>query len=140
MEFSGIEEVPPYVPKKSEKYMSKRMAEYFKNILLAWKKELIEENDRTVEHMQDEATNIPDPNDRATRETEFSFELRERDRDRKLRDKIDLCLQKIDEGTYGYCDTCGEEIGLPRLQARPTAVLCVDCKNLEEIVEKQRGT
>jgi len=99
----------------------------------------MEEVDRTVHHMQDEAANFPDPNDRATQESEFSLELRTRDRERKLIKKIDATLEKIDNHEYGYCESCGVEIGIRRLEARPTATLCIDCKTLDEIREKQMG-
>jgi len=95
--------------------------------------------DRTLHHMQDEAANFPDPNDRATQESEFTLELRTRDRERKLIRKIDESLTTLDSGDYGYCETCGIEIGIRRLEARPTATLCIDCKVLDEIREKQMG-
>jgi DnaK suppressor protein len=117
--------------------MSAAQGEHFREILLAWKRELMEEVDRTVHHMQDEATNFPDPNDRATQESEFSLELRTRDRERKLIKKIDEALARIEEQEYGYCEACGVEIGIRRLEARPTATLCIDCKTLDEIREKQ---
>ncbi|HEY0722029.1 MAG TPA: RNA polymerase-binding protein DksA [Gammaproteobacteria bacterium] len=119
--------------------MDERMSAHFRDILKAWKKELMEEVDRTVHHMQDEAANFPDPNDRATQESEFTMELRARDRERKLIKKIDESLQLLDDGEYGYCESCGVEIGLRRLEARPTATLCIDCKTLDEIREKQMG-
>lgn len=119
--------------------MSPRMEAHFREILMAWKKELMEEVDRTVHHMQDEAANFPDPNDRASQESEFSMELRTRDRERKLLKKINEALDLVDEGEYGYCESCGVEIGVRRLEARPTATLCIDCKTLDEIREKQRG-
>lgn len=97
------------------------------------------EVDRTVVHMKDEAANFPDPNDRATQESEFSLELRTRDRERRLIKKIDDALKDIESGDYGYCETCGIEIGIRRLEARPTATLCIDCKTLDEIREKQMG-
>jgi DnaK suppressor protein len=99
----------------------------------------MEEVDRTVHHMQDEAANFPDPNDRATQESEFSLELRTRDRERKLIKKIDDSLKEIEAGNYGYCEVCGIEIGIRRLEARPTASMCIDCKTLDEIREKQQG-
>ena len=99
----------------------------------------MEEVDRTVHHMQDDAANFPDPNDRATQEEEFALELRTRDRERKLIKKINESLSDLDAGTYGYCETCGVEIGVKRLEARPTATLCIDCKTLDEIREKQRA-
>ena len=127
----------PYEPKKSELYMSDAQLEHFKGILQNWRHELMEEVDRTVHHMQDEAANFPDPADRATQEEEFSIELRTRDRERKLIKKIDQTIDRLDQEDYGYCDTCGIEIGLRRLEARPTATQCVDCKSLDEIKEKQ---
>jgi DnaK suppressor protein len=129
----------PYVPAKGEEYMNDRQVEHFRNLLLAWKRELMEEVDRTVHHMQDEAANFPDPNDRATQESEFSLELRTRDRERKLIKKIDEALESLEEGEYGYCESCGVEIGIRRLEARPTATLCIDCKTLDEIRERQMG-
>ncbi|MEX2516238.1 MAG: RNA polymerase-binding protein DksA [Gammaproteobacteria bacterium] len=113
--------------------------EHFRKLLLDWKRELMEEVDRTVHHMQDEAANFPDPNDRATLEEEFALELRTRDRERKLIKKINESLQMLDSGDYGYCEICGVEIGIRRLEARPTATLCIDCKTLDEIKEKQYG-
>ena len=127
----------PYEPKKNEIYMSDEQLEHFKQMLLNWKRELMEEVDRTVNHMQDEAANFPDPADRATQEEEFSIELRTRDRERKLIKKIDQTIDRVDQEDYGYCDTCGIEIGLRRLEARPTATQCVDCKSLDEIKERQ---
>ncbi len=127
----------PYEPKAGEEYMNDQQKAHFRAILDAWKHELMEEVDRTVHHMQDEAANFPDPNDRATQESEFSLELRTRDRERKLIKKIEETLTKIDNDEYGYCEACGVEIGLRRLEARPTANLCIDCKSLEEIREKQ---
>ena len=127
----------PYEPKKNEIYMSDDQLVHFKQILLNWKRELMEEVDRTVHHMQDEAANFPDPADRATQEEEFSIELRTRDRERKLIKKIDQTIDRVDQEDYGYCDTCGIEIGLRRLEARPTATQCVDCKSLDEIKERQ---
>jgi DnaK suppressor protein len=129
----------PYEIKKGEEYMNEEQGEHFRHILDEWKKELMEEVDRTVHHMQDEAANFPDPNDRATQESEFTMELRARDRERKLIKKIDESIDKIDSGEYGYCEQCGIQIGLRRLEARPTAALCIDCKSLDEIREKQRG-
>ncbi len=128
----------PYKAKKGEEYMNEKQEEHFRNILIAWKRELMEEVDRTVDHMKDEAANFPDPNDRATQESEFSLELRTRDRERKLIKKIEDTLTLIDNHEYGYCESCGVEIGIKRLEARPTATLCIDCKTLDEIREKQR--
>ncbi|HEX7047213.1 MAG TPA: RNA polymerase-binding protein DksA [Gammaproteobacteria bacterium] len=130
----------PYQPKKGEEYMGEPMKQHFREILRAWKRELMEEVDRTVHHMQDEAANFPDPNDRATQESEFSLELRTRDRERKLIKKIDESIGDIDADEYGFCETCGVEIGVRRLEARPTASQCIDCKTLDEIREKQMMT
>ena len=129
--------VSPYVISKGEEYMNEKQREHFKLILKAWRVELMEEVDRTVSHMKDEAANFPDPSDRATQEEEFSLELRTRDRERKLIKKIDKTLVRIEEDDYGFCDQCGIDIGIRRLEARPTAELCVDCKTLDEIREKQ---
>jgi DnaK suppressor protein len=126
-----------YHQKRGEEYMSDRMLDHFQSILLAWKKELMEEVDRTVGHMKDEAANFPDPNDRATQESEFSLELRTRDRERKLLRKIDQALQRIDDGSYGYCTETGEEIGLKRLEARPVATLSVEAQERRELAERQ---
>lgn len=119
--------------------MNENQVQHFRNILLAWKRELMEEVDRTVHHMQDDAANFPDPNDRATQESEFSMELRARDRERKLIKKIDESMRNLDNDEFGYCEACGVEIGVKRLEARPTATLCIDCKILDEIREKQMG-
>jgi DnaK suppressor protein len=127
----------PYEPKRGEAYMDAKQLDHFRDILMKWRQELMEEVDRTVHHMQDEAANFPDPADRATQEEEFSIELRTRDRERKLIKKIDQTIERIDQEDYGYCDTCGVEIGLRRLEARPTATQCVDCKTLDEIKERQ---
>lgn len=127
----------PYKEKKGEEYMNEKQREHFKRLLIAWRKELMEEVDRTVTHMKDEAANFPDPADRATQEEEFSLELRARDRERKLIKKIDSTIEAIDADDYGYCEQCGVDIGIRRLEARPTASLCVDCKTLDEIKEKQ---
>jgi len=129
----------PYQEKKGEEYMNEDQTKHFENILNNWKDELMVEVDRTVHHMQDDASSFPDPNDRATQESEFSLELRTRDRERKLIKKIDESLNDIESGDYGYCESCGIDIGVGRLEARPTAVLCIDCKTLDEIREKQMG-
>ncbi|MCP8899241.1 RNA polymerase-binding protein DksA [Gilvimarinus xylanilyticus] len=129
----------PYKEKKGEEYMNENQLEHFQKLLLAWRRELMEEVDRTVTHMKDEAANFPDPADRASQEEEFSLELRTRDRERKLIKKIDSTLELIENEDYGFCDACGVEIGIRRLEARPTATLCVDCKTLDEIKEKQIG-
>ncbi|MCU7882472.1 MAG: RNA polymerase-binding protein DksA [Candidatus Thiodiazotropha sp. (ex Lucinoma aequizonata)] len=124
---------------KGEEYMNDEQEVHFRSILDAWKSNLMQEVDRTVHHMQDEAANFPDPNDRATQESEFSLELRTRDRERKLIKKIDEALEKIDNHEYGFCGSCDVEIGIRRLEARPTATQCIDCKTLDEIREKQMG-
>jgi DnaK suppressor protein len=128
----------PYKHKRGEPYMDEDMHAHFREILVNWKRELMEEVDRTVHHMKDEAANFPDPNDRATQESEFSLELRARDRERKLIKKIDESLASIESDEYGYCEGCGVDIGVRRLEARPTATLCIDCKTLDEIRERQR--
>ncbi|MGW8309578.1 MAG: RNA polymerase-binding protein DksA [Thiogranum sp.] len=133
------QDIAPYDTDRDEEYMNEAQVEHFRNILLTWKRELMEEVDRTVHHMQDEAASFPDPNDRATQESEFSMELRARDRERKLIKKIDEALMNLDNDEYGYCEACGVEIGIRRLEARPTATLCIDCKTLDEIREKQMG-
>lgn len=125
---------------KGEEYMNDRQKDHFKKILLDWRSELMQEVDRTVHHMQDEAANPPDPADRATLEEEFSIELRTRDRERRLIKKIDSTIELIANDDYGYCDSCGVEIGIRRLEARPTANKCIDCKTLDEIKEKQLGS
>ena len=130
----------PYQEESGEEYMSERMRAHFTNILNKWKQELREEVDRTVSHMKEDADSHADPADRATQEEEFSFELRTRDRERKLIKKIDETLQLIEDNEYGWCDSCGIEIGIRRLEARPTASLCIDCKTLAEIKEKQIGS
>ena len=131
--------IAPYVEKHGEEYMNEPQVAHFRDILLTWKRDLMEEVDRTVHHMQDEAANFPDPNDRATQESDFSMELRARDRERKLIKKIDESLLMLDSDEYGFCDSCGIEIGIRRLEARPTATQCIDCKTLDEIREKQMG-
>jgi DnaK suppressor protein len=131
--------IAAYAEKKGEEYMNENQVEHFRNILQAWKHSLMEEVDRTVHHMQDDAANFPDPNDRATQESEFSMELRARDRERKLIKKIDESIRSLENDDFGYCEACGVEIGVRRLEARPTATLCIDCKILDEIREKQMG-
>ena len=117
--------------------MNDEQLEHFRRILLAWKRELMEEVDRTVHHMQDEASNFPDPNDRATQESDFGLELRTRDRERKLLKKIDSALERIEDRSYGFCEETGEEIGLKRLEARPVATLCVEAQERRELAERQ---
>jgi DnaK suppressor protein len=130
---------PPYVPKKNEEYMNARQQAHFRAILSSLKDELLEDIERTVQSMQDEATVFADPNDRASQESDMALELRNRDRERKLIKKVDESITRIDEDEYGYCRSCGVEIGLKRMEARPTATLCIDCKTLEEHREKQIG-
>jgi RNA polymerase-binding transcription factor len=136
MSFKNYE---PYPLRKGEEYMNDAQEAHFRNILNSWKKELMEEVDRTMHYMQDEAANFPDPNDRASQESDFTLELRARDRERKLIKKIDEAMQRLDNHEYGECESCGVEIGIRRLEARPTATLCIDCKTLDEIREKQMG-
>jgi DnaK suppressor protein len=136
---SVLKNFTPYKPKKGEEYMNEAQRDHFKAILRSWRNQLMEEVDRTVHHLQDEAANYPDPADRATQEEEFSLELRTRDRERKLIKKIDSTIEKIAQDDYGYCESCGIEIGIRRLEARPTADKCIDCKTLDEIREKQWG-
>ncbi len=137
MPVQSTKSVAPYKVKKGETYMNHSQLEHFRAILNGIKSELGADIDRTVHTMQDEATVFADPNDRASQESDMSLELRNRDRERKLIKKIDEMLAKIDSGDYGYCEKCGVEIGLSRLEARPTATLCIDCKTLDEIREKQ---
>jgi DnaK suppressor protein len=129
--------LPPYKPKGKEEYMNARQLAYFRKMLEEMKRELSQDIDRTVHTMQDEATIFADPNDRASQESDMSLELRNRDRERKLIKKIDETIGRIDQGEYGYCDSCGVEIGLRRLEVRPTATLCIDCKTLDEMRERQ---
>lgn len=133
----GLAGVRPYQEKPNEEFMNDAQMDHFKLILKAWRNQLRQEVDRTVHHMQDEAANFPDPVDRAAQEEEFSLELRARDRERKLIKKIEKTLKRIEEDDFGYCDTCGIEIGIRRLEARPTADMCIDCKTMAEIKEKQ---
>ena len=132
-----IHGVHPYSPKRGEGYMGEEQLEHFRTILLNWKRELMEEVDRTVHHMQDEAANFPDPNDRATQESEFGLELRTRDRERKLLKKIESAIKRIDDGSYGYCEETGDEIGLKRLEARPVATLSLEAQERRELAERQ---
>ena len=134
---SPINEIGPYKAKRGEAYMNDSQLSYFKQLLTMWKNDLIDEVDRTVVHMKDEASNFPDPNDRATQESEFGLELRTRDRERKLLKKISSALVRIEEGDYGYCDETGEEIGLKRLQARPVATLSLEAQERREKAERQ---
>ena len=137
VQIGGIHGFAPYKQKAREAYMSASMLDHFDNILSSWKQELMEEVDRTVVHMKDEAANFPDPNDRATQESDFSLELRTRDRERKLLRKIDQALTRVEEGSYGFCEETGDEIGLKRLEARPVATLSVEAQERREQQEKQ---
>jgi DnaK suppressor protein len=136
---AGPRNVKPYVAKRGEQYMSKEQLGHFRQILTNWKRDLMEEVDRTVSHMKDEAANFPDPNDRATQEEEFSLELRTRDRERKLIRKIEEAIQRIEDGSYGYCLETGEQIGIKRLEARPVATLSIEAQERRERREKQYG-
>jgi DnaK suppressor protein len=136
---AGPRNVKPYIPRRGEQYMSKEQLDHFRQILSNWKRDLMEEVDRTVLHMKDEAANFPDPNDRATQESEFSLELRTRDRERKLIRKIEEAIKRIEDGSYGYCVETGEEIGIKRLEARPVATLCIEAQERRERREKQYG-
>jgi DnaK suppressor protein len=136
---AGPRNVKPYIPRRGEQYMNKEQLEHFRQILNTWKRDLMQEVDRTVLHMKEEAANFPDPNDRATQESEFSLELRTRDRERKLIRKIEEAIKRIEDGSYGYCIETGEEIGIKRLEARPTATLCVEAQERRERREKQYG-
>ena len=127
----------PYKAKAREKYMSKPQLKHFKKLLLAWKDQLEIEAEETVKHLKTDSNNLADPNDRATQESEFGLELRTRDRERKLLRKIQISLLKIDEGTFGYCEETGEEIGLKRLEARPVATYTLEAQERREITEKQ---
>ncbi|SNC58920.1 RNA polymerase-binding protein DksA [Sodalis endosymbiont of Henestaris halophilus] len=133
----AIAGVEPYQQKPSEEYMNAAQILHFKRILDTWRNQLRDEVGRTVLHMQDEAANFPDLVDRAAQEEEFGLELRNRDRERKLIKKIEKTLKKVEDNTFGFCESCGVEIGIRRLEARPTADLCIDCKTLAEIREKQ---
>jgi DnaK suppressor protein len=132
-----IHGVKPYKVKKSQKYMCDAHLKHFEEILKAWRSELTDDTSRTVNNIQDETANHPDPTDRASQETDMALELRGRDRDRKLIKKIESSIVELNSGDFGYCENCGEEIGLKRLEARPTANQCIDCKTLDEIREKQ---
>ena len=127
----------PYKQKAREKYMSKLQQKHFRKLLLSWKEQLEIEAEETVKHLKTDSNNLADPNDRATHESEFGLELRTRDRERKLLRKIQVSLVKIDEGTYGYCEETGEEIGLKRLEARPVATYTLEAQERREITEKQ---
>jgi len=132
-----VDGIEPYVTSAGEEYMNEEQLAHFRNILVKWSKSLVDEINRTVDHMQEDASNFSDPADRATQEEEFTLELRARDRERKLIRKIEKTIARVDADDYGFCDACGIEIGLQRLEVRPTAELCIDCKATEEIKERQ---
>ena len=127
----------PYKPKKGEKYMSAKMKKHFHAVLIQWREHLKDEMKKTFDHLKNKGESYADPIDRASQEEEFAFELRTRDRERKLISKISRSLEQIKIDDYGYCHACGVEIGIKRLEARPTATHCIDCKTLDEIKEKQ---
>ena len=129
--------IAPYKSKKNEKYMSVSMKRHFVDVLLLWKEHLLDEMQKTFNHLKTKGETYADPVDRASQEEEFAFELRTRERERKLISKITVSLDKIKQDDYGWCDSCGDEIGIKRLEARPTATHCIDCKTLDEIKEKQ---
>tara|TARA_B100001121_G_scaffold276215_1_gene265335 strand:+ start:21 stop:452 length:432 start_codon:yes stop_codon:yes gene_type:complete len=126
----------PYKPKKGEEYMSPEQTEHFKTILFSWKKMLMSEAEKTMDHMKQDSSKLSDPNDAATQEEEFRLELRTRDRERKLISKIDQALTRIDDGSYGYCEDTGEPIGIKRLEARPIATLSIEAQERHEKMEK----
>ena len=129
--------IAPYKVKKNEKYMSAAMKRHFIAVLLLWKEHLKEEMQKTFDHLKTKGETYADPVDRASQEEEFAFELRTRDRERKLINKIGISIEKIKQDEYGWCESCGDEIGVKRLEARPTATHCIDCKTLDEIKERQ---
>ena len=128
----------PYKISKTEKYMNKSQQKHFINILNSWKNALDSEQEKTEKLIQQDQSNFPDSLDRASKEEEFMLELRKRERERKLISKIELSLKDIEDDLYGFCETCGVEIGIKRLEARPTATQCIDCKTVDEIKEKQQ--
>ena len=132
-----IKKPATYKPKAKEKYMSAAMKRYFNQILVNWREDLREEMQKTFEHLKDKGEKPADDLDRASQEEEFAFELRTRDRERKLINKIASAIELIKQDDYGYCESCGVNIGIKRLEARPTATHCIDCKTLDEIKEKQ---
>lgn len=128
-----------YKPSEKEEYMNPQQAEFFRQKLLAWREELLDESRATMDHLKEENLNEPDLNDRASVETDTALELRTRDRYRKLIDKIDAALSRLDRGEYGYCEETGEEIGLRRLEARPIATLCIEAQERHENYEKHHS-
>ena len=135
---SFLKSFEPYKTKRNEKYMNKNQQKHFEMMLGAWKEALIEEQEKTEQLIQQDQSNFPDSLDRAAKEEEFMLELRKRERERKLISKIDLSIKDLEDNVYGYCESCGVEIGIKRLEARPTATKCIDCKTVDEIKEKQQ--
>ena len=129
--------IAAYKSKKGEKYMSAAMKKHFVAVLLLWKEHLKDEMQKTFDHLRTKGETYADPVDRASQEEEFAFELRTRDRERKLISKIGISIEQIKQDDYGWCESCGDEIGVKRLEARPTATHCIHCKTLDEIKEKQ---
>lgn len=136
---SSARKIEPYEPKPGEAYMSAQQLQHFRSILKNWKTQLMEDVDQTVNHLKEEGSAFADPVDSASREEEFAVELRTRDRERRLIKKIEIALDWIEQGEYGFCERCGAEIGIRRLEVRPTASQCIDCKTFSEIQEKQTG-
>ena len=130
--------IKPYALKKNEKYMNAKQKQHFQEILVSWKEQLQIEQDRTADKIQKNVSHFPDESDRATHEEEFTLELRTRERERKLLSKISESIEDLKSDDYGYCASCGIEIGIRRLEARPTATRCIDCKTIEEIHERQQ--
>ncbi len=125
-----------YTPTDDEEFMNPRQQAYFKNLLTEWKRELLEETSKTISDMQNSSLQRPDLNDRASEETDRAIELRTRDRQRKLINKIDAALRRIEEGEYGYCEVTGNEISLKRLIARPIATMSLAAQEQHERKEK----
>ncbi len=138
LEPTGALNFVPYSLGKNERYMNAKQQQHFMNILADWRQSLLNESHRTVSTLQDETINHPDPTDRASQEADMSIELRNRDRERRLIRKIDDSISRLESGDYGYCESCGVEIGIGRLEARPTATLCLDCKVLDEMKERRK--
>jgi DnaK suppressor protein len=130
------EKTKPYRPSEKEPFMNARQREYFREKLLIWREDILKEARETLQHLQDENQNHPDLADRASSETDRAIELRARDRQRKLIAKIDAALQRIEDGTYGYCEETGEPIALKRLEARPIATLSVEAQERHERRER----
>lgn len=139
MTATNVKKPKVYIPSVKEEYMNPKQLEYFRQKLIAWRDELVEESRETINNLQAEVRDVGDEAERATRETENSLELRTRDRYRKLINKINKTLMRLDEGDYGYCEETGEEIGLKRLEARPIATLCLDAQERWELRQKQMG-